>query len=76
MRKDKTGNRFGYRCANFTPRQYTKFSIGPNSNPRKVSRWLGRGGGVPVHRSPAESVASHIHPRHRRAFVAAQAKGS
>lgn len=66
MRKSKSGDRFGAKNESFTPRKFTKFRIGPNSHPRKVSRWLGRSGGSPITRTPKQIAADHIHPRHKR----------
>lgn len=37
-------------------REHTRFNIGPNSHPRKVQRWLRRGGGVLV-----RDVTPHKH---------------
>lgn len=61
MRKDKTGDR-----KEKPPRSHFKFSIGPNSSPRKVQRWLGRGGGSPLARSIMAITIDHVHPRHVR----------
>jgi hypothetical protein len=67
MRKDKSGKRFGKNNERFRPRSFAKFQIGPNSHPSKVARWLGRGGGVPLTRTPEQIAAAHIHPRSLRA---------
>jgi len=67
MRKDKSGERFGTGGKNFTPRHHSSFDIGPNSSPRKVARWLARGGGSPIARTPAQMAKAHIHPRSKRA---------
>jgi hypothetical protein len=71
VRKDKSGDRYRDRDGNstFIPRKAAAFEIGPNSNPRKVSRWLGRGGGVKVQRSAEDMAKAHIHPRRYRRFA-------
>jgi hypothetical protein len=47
----------------FVPRNHYRFQIGPNSSPRKVQRWLARGGGAPLLRTPEAIAADHIHPK-------------
>jgi hypothetical protein len=68
MRKDKSGDRFLDRDGNstFIPRKAAAFDIGPNSSPRKVSRWIARGGGVRPLRTPEQMAKAHIHPRKLR----------
>jgi hypothetical protein len=53
----------------FVPRGASSFQIGPNSSPRKVQRWLNRGGGVRPSRLLHVLEARHIHPRHLRGEV-------
>lgn len=47
----------------FYPRDASTFQIGPNSSPRKVQRWLSRGGGSPRLRSLEDIAADHVHPK-------------
>lgn len=50
----------------FVKRPQWRFVIGPNSSPRKVQRWLNRGGGVRPLRLLHEIAADHVHPRSLR----------
>jgi hypothetical protein len=44
-------------------RSHHHFNIGPNTHPRKVQRWMKRGGGVTMTTSDLAAYAqSHIHP--------------
>jgi hypothetical protein len=76
MRKDKSGDRFGKVSAEhpqgerFSPRKESRFQIGPNSSPRKVVRWLNRGGGSPLNASIEVIAKRHIHPRSDRRLAA------
>jgi hypothetical protein len=47
----------------FVPRSQLRFQIRPNSSPRKVQRWLNRGGGSPLLRSLEAIAADHVHPK-------------
>lgn len=50
----------------FIPREPFKFEIGPNSHPRKVRRWMARGGFEIDTAKLAKIAARHIHPRSKR----------
>lgn len=58
MRKSKSGDRKAP-----PPRLFGKFEIGPNSHPRKVARWLARGGGSPYR---VKNPAGYLHSAARR----------
>lgn len=56
----------------FVPRSPFRFSIGPNSSPRKVQRWLNRGGGVRPLALLDVLTARHVHPRSLRVLITPQ----
>ena len=47
-------------------RSHELFEIGPHSSPRKVARWLARGGGKPLIRPLDVITRAHVYPRSRR----------
>lgn len=62
MRKSKSGDR-----KPGAPRAWERFQIGPNSHPRKVARWLARGGGSP---HKIRFAAGYLHSAARRRAMA------
>lgn len=62
MQKSKSGDR-----KRPPERDYFKFQIGPNSHPRKVARWLARGGGSP---HKIRFATGYLHSAARRRAMA------
>jgi hypothetical protein len=57
----------------FIPRGLHRFAINETTSPRKLARWIRRGGGVALSAPKmAKAVARHVHPRRDRARTATE----